>query len=183
MWEIPNKCRWVGWFLPYDIKLCQQLRLCWLSQALSTALITVIPQLCRLSSSFWVLAFLSFFLFPSSFISISDLKHQQRAPCCSHLTWSTNTFKEWAHQGQGALPMHSSLPRAYLILFGYLTDGRQEDKDGCLYVKDNTGIIACEVCPWPEGVCVYFPFRGCIAEHCRFQMVCQSLYWENNAFL
>ncbi|XP_048783471.1 CST complex subunit CTC1 isoform X1 [Lagopus muta] len=80
-----------------------------------------------------------------SFISISDLKHQQRAPCCSHLTFSTNKFKEWAHQGQGALPMHSSLPRAYLILFGYLTDGRQEDKDGCLYVKDNTGIIACEL--------------------------------------
>ncbi|XP_015729845.1 CST complex subunit CTC1 isoform X3 [Coturnix japonica] len=80
-----------------------------------------------------------------SFISISDLKHQQHTPCCSHLTWSTSRFKEWAHQGQGALPMHSSLPRAYLILVGYLTDGRQEDKDGCLYVKDNTGIIPCEM--------------------------------------
>ncbi|XP_021253061.1 CST complex subunit CTC1 [Numida meleagris] len=80
-----------------------------------------------------------------SFISISDLKHQQHTPCCSHLTWSTNKFKEWAHQGRGALPMHSSLPRAYLILVGYLTDGRQEDKDGCLYVKDNTGIIPCEL--------------------------------------
>uniref|UniRef100_G1NN75 CST complex subunit CTC1 n=1 Tax=Meleagris gallopavo TaxID=9103 RepID=G1NN75_MELGA len=80
-----------------------------------------------------------------SFISISDLTHQQRTPCCSHLAWSTNRFKEWAHQGRGALPMHSSLPRAYLILVGYLTDGRQEDKDGCLYVKDNTGIIPCEL--------------------------------------
>ncbi|OXB76234.1 UNVERIFIED_CONTAM: hypothetical protein H355_014642 [Colinus virginianus] len=79
------------------------------------------------------------------FISISDLKHQQHTPCCSHLTWSTNKFKEWAHQGRGALPTHSSLPRAYLILVGYLTDGRQEDKDGCLYVKDNTGIIPCEL--------------------------------------
>uniref|UniRef100_A0A8C3JVA7 CST complex subunit CTC1 n=1 Tax=Calidris pygmaea TaxID=425635 RepID=A0A8C3JVA7_9CHAR len=84
-----------------------------------------------------------------SFISISDLQHQQCMPCCSHLTWSTNEFKEWAHQGQGVLPMQSTLPRAYLILVGYLTDGRQEDKeklvDGCLYLKDSTGIIPCEL--------------------------------------
>ncbi|KAM6145471.1 CST complex subunit CTC1 [Phoenicopterus ruber ruber] len=80
-----------------------------------------------------------------SFISISDLQHQQCMPCCSHLTWSTNEFKEWTHQGQGALSMQSSLPRTYLILVGYLTDGRQENKDGCLYVKDNTGIIPCEL--------------------------------------
>ncbi|XP_014812705.1 PREDICTED: CST complex subunit CTC1 [Calidris pugnax] len=70
-------------------------------------------------------------------------------PCCSHLTWSTNEFKEWAHQAQGVLPMQSTLPRAYLILVGYLTDGRQEDKeksvDGCLYLKDSTGIIPCEL--------------------------------------
>ncbi|XP_065482910.1 CST complex subunit CTC1 isoform X2 [Caloenas nicobarica] len=84
-----------------------------------------------------------------SFISISDLQHRQCMPCCSHLTWSTNEFKEWAHQGQGALPMQSALPRTYLILVGYLTDRRQENKeklvDGCLYVKDNTGIIPCEL--------------------------------------
>uniref|UniRef100_A0A8C8B6D4 CST complex subunit CTC1 n=1 Tax=Otus sunia TaxID=257818 RepID=A0A8C8B6D4_9STRI len=84
-----------------------------------------------------------------SFISISDLQHQQCMPCCSHLTWSTNEFKEWAHQGQGSLPMQSPLPRTYLILVGYLTDGRQEHDaklvDGCLYVKDNTGIIPCEL--------------------------------------
>ncbi|XP_054690852.1 CST complex subunit CTC1 isoform X1 [Grus americana] len=84
-----------------------------------------------------------------SFISISDLQCQQCMPCCSHLTWSTNEFKEWTHQGQDVLPMQSTLPRAYLILVGYLTDGRQEDKvklvDGCLYVKDNTGIIPCEL--------------------------------------
>ncbi|XP_010294390.1 PREDICTED: CST complex subunit CTC1, partial [Phaethon lepturus] len=91
----------------------------------------------------------SLFFFFSSFISISDLQHQQCVPCCSHLTWSTNEFKEWAHQGQGALPMHNALPRTYLILVGYLTDGRQENKeklvDGFLYVKDNTGIIPCEL--------------------------------------
>ncbi|XP_010119602.1 PREDICTED: CST complex subunit CTC1, partial [Chlamydotis macqueenii] len=80
------------------------------------------------------------------FISISDLQHQQSVPCCSHLTLSTNEFKEWVHQGEGALP---ALPRTYLILVGYLTDGRQESKEklveGCLYVKDNTGIIPCEL--------------------------------------
>ncbi|XP_030325240.1 CST complex subunit CTC1 isoform X1 [Calypte anna] len=84
-----------------------------------------------------------------SFVSISDLQHQQCEPCCSHLTWSTNEFKEWAHQGQDSLPMQRPLPRSYLILVGYLTDGRQEDKeklvDGCLYVKDNTGIMPCEL--------------------------------------
>ncbi|XP_027537073.1 CST complex subunit CTC1 [Neopelma chrysocephalum] len=84
-----------------------------------------------------------------SFISISDLQHQQRIPCCSHLTWSTNEFREWAHQGQGALPTQTTLPRTYLILVGCITDGRQENKeklvDGCLYVKDNTGIIPCEL--------------------------------------
>ncbi|XP_009695288.1 PREDICTED: CST complex subunit CTC1 [Cariama cristata] len=94
------------------------------------------------------LSIFSLFFF-SSFISISDLQHQQCTPCCSHLTWSTNKFKEWAHQGQGALPMQSALPRTYLILVGYLTDGRQENNeklvDGCLYVKDNTGIIPCEL--------------------------------------
>ncbi|XP_061310191.1 CST complex subunit CTC1 [Pezoporus flaviventris] len=98
-----------------------------------------------------------------SFISISDLQHQQCVPCCSHLTWSTNEFKEWAHQGQAAIPTQSTLPRAYLILVGYLTDGRQESKekvvDGCLYVKDNTGIIPCELLhfelEWLESLFVF----------------------------
>lgn len=100
-------------------------------------------------------------------------------PCCSHLTWSTNEFKEWAHQGQGALPTQSALPRTYLILVGYLTDGRQEVKeklvDGCLYVKDNTGIIPCEVCPQSEGFCVYCHCWGSVADHQGLQTVCQSL--------
>ncbi|XP_054242700.1 CST complex subunit CTC1 [Indicator indicator] len=84
-----------------------------------------------------------------SFISISDLQHQQCTPCCSHLTWSTNEFKEWARQGEDSLRMHTALPRTYLILVGYLTEGRQENKeklvDGCLYVKDSTGTIPCEL--------------------------------------
>uniref|UniRef100_A0A8C5X3U1 CST complex subunit CTC1 n=1 Tax=Malurus cyaneus samueli TaxID=2593467 RepID=A0A8C5X3U1_9PASS len=92
-----------------------------------------------------------------------DLQHQQRIPCCSHLSWSTNEFKEWSHQGQGALPMQSTLPRTYLILVGYLTDGRQENEeklvDGCLYVKDKTGIIPCELLhfelEWLESLFVF----------------------------
>ncbi|XP_063250092.1 CST complex subunit CTC1 isoform X2 [Prinia subflava] len=98
-----------------------------------------------------------------SFISISDLQHQQHIPCCSHLSWSTNEFKEWSRQGQGALPMQSTLPRTYLILVGYLADGRQENKeklvDGCLYVKDKTGIILCELLhfklEWLESLLVF----------------------------
>ncbi|XP_041570408.2 CST complex subunit CTC1 isoform X2 [Taeniopygia guttata] len=98
-----------------------------------------------------------------SFISISDLQHQQHIPCCSHLSWSTNEFKEWSHQGQGALPVQCTLPRTYLILVGYLADGRQENKeevvDGCLYVKDNTGIIPCELLhfelEWLESLFVF----------------------------
>lgn len=75
--------------------------------------------------------------------------------------------------------MQSPLPRAHLILVGYLTDGRQEDKeklvDGCLYVKDNTGIIPCEVCPQSEGFGVYSHFWGSVADHQGLQAVCQSL--------
>ncbi|XP_048150530.1 CST complex subunit CTC1 isoform X1 [Corvus hawaiiensis] len=98
-----------------------------------------------------------------SFISISDLQNQQHIPCCSHLSWSTNEFKEWSYQGQGALPMQSTLPRTYLILVGYLTDERQGNKeklvDGYLYVKDNTGIIPCELLhfelEWLESLFVF----------------------------
>lgn len=127
--------------------------------------------------------FLHFFsYFFSSFISISDLQHQQCIPCCSHLSWSTNEFKKWSHQGRGALPMQSALPRTYLILVGYLADGRQENKeklvDGCLYVKDGTGIIPCEVCPQSEGFCVYSHFWGSVTNHQELQMFCQSLVKE-----
>ncbi|XP_039910138.1 CST complex subunit CTC1 [Hirundo rustica] len=98
-----------------------------------------------------------------SFVSISDLQQQQHIPCCSHLSWSTHEFKEWSHQGQGALPMQNTLPRTYLILVGYLADGRQENKDklvdGCLYVKDNTGIIPCELLhfklEWLESLLIF----------------------------
>ncbi|XP_059576491.1 CST complex subunit CTC1 isoform X2 [Alligator mississippiensis] len=84
-----------------------------------------------------------------SFISISDLQHQQCTPCCSHLTWSTTEFKEWVRQSEGLLSKQSALPRAHLILIGYLTDGRQEEGekrvDGSLYVKDNSGAVPCEL--------------------------------------
>ncbi|XP_041267039.1 CST complex subunit CTC1 isoform X1 [Onychostruthus taczanowskii] len=59
--------------------------------------------------------------------------------------------------------MQRTLPRTYLILVGYLADGRQENKeklvDGCLYVKDNTGIIPCELLhfelDWLESLFVF----------------------------
>lgn len=93
-------------------------------------------------------AYFIFYFFPS-FISISDLQHQQCTPCCSHLTWSTTEFKEWVRQSEGLLSKQSALPRAHLILIGYLTDGRQEEGekrvDGSLYVKDNSGAVPCEV--------------------------------------
>uniref|UniRef100_A0A8C8S056 CST complex subunit CTC1 n=1 Tax=Pelusios castaneus TaxID=367368 RepID=A0A8C8S056_9SAUR len=83
-----------------------------------------------------------------SFISVSDLQCQQRTPCCSHLTWSTNEFRQWAHQSE-ILSKHSILPRAHLILIGYLTDGRLQEgkekrRDGNLYVQDSTGSVPCE---------------------------------------
>nr|XP_014433962.1 CST complex subunit CTC1 isoform X6 [Pelodiscus sinensis] len=85
-----------------------------------------------------------------SFISISDLQCQQHTPCCSHMTWSTREFKEWAHQDEVIVPKQSVLPRAHLILIGYLTDGRKQEgkaklMDGNLYVQDNTGSMPCEL--------------------------------------
>ncbi|XP_067402084.1 CST complex subunit CTC1 isoform X2 [Emydura macquarii macquarii] len=84
-----------------------------------------------------------------SFISISDLQCQQRTPCCSHMTWSTNEFRKWAQQSE-VVSKHSVLPRAHLILIGYLTDGRRQEgkeklMDGNLYVQDNTGSVPCEL--------------------------------------
>ncbi|XP_006132979.2 CST complex subunit CTC1 isoform X2 [Pelodiscus sinensis] len=84
------------------------------------------------------------------FISISDLQCQQHTPCCSHMTWSTREFKEWAHQDEVIVPKQSVLPRAHLILIGYLTDGRKQEgkaklMDGNLYVQDNTGSMPCEL--------------------------------------
>lgn len=64
--DITGKCCWMSWFLPcHIIRPHQQLRLFWLSQALSTAGMAVIPKLCKLSSSCILLySPFPFFFFP-----------------------------------------------------------------------------------------------------------------------
>nr|XP_060619364.1 CST complex subunit CTC1 isoform X1 [Anolis sagrei ordinatus] len=84
-----------------------------------------------------------------SLVSISDLQSQQREPCCSLLTWSSEKFNKWVHQNEGLLPNQKVLQQTNLILFGYLTNERPEEKDkwvdGSLYVRDNTGTLPCEL--------------------------------------
>ncbi|XP_042304301.1 CST complex subunit CTC1 [Sceloporus undulatus] len=84
-----------------------------------------------------------------SLISVSDLQSQQRVACCSHLTWSSEEFNKWVRQNEGILPNERILQRTHLILFGYLTNERLGEKDrwvdGSLYVRDNTGIMPCEL--------------------------------------
>ncbi|XP_022380369.1 CST complex subunit CTC1 isoform X1 [Enhydra lutris kenyoni] len=81
-----------------------------------------------------------------SFVSVQDLKTHQNLPCCSHLSWSSSMYQTWA---QGAGPNGTPLPRERLLLLGTLTDLsadlEQECRKGDVYVKDNTGILTCEL--------------------------------------
>ncbi|XP_007950539.1 CST complex subunit CTC1 [Orycteropus afer afer] len=81
-----------------------------------------------------------------SFVSVQDLRAHQCLPCCSHLSWSSSAYQAWA---QKAGPDGVALPRERLLLLGTLTDLsgdlEQEHKDGSLYVRDNTGILGCEL--------------------------------------
>ncbi|XP_054431665.1 CST complex subunit CTC1 [Pteronotus mesoamericanus] len=81
-----------------------------------------------------------------SFVSVRDLRSHQRLPCCSHLSWSSAAYQTWA---QEAGLSGSPLPRERLLLLGTLTDlsgdSEQEDRNGSLYVKDNTGTLGCEL--------------------------------------
>uniref|UniRef100_A0A8C5LDK7 CST complex subunit CTC1 n=1 Tax=Jaculus jaculus TaxID=51337 RepID=A0A8C5LDK7_JACJA len=80
------------------------------------------------------------------FVSVQNLKTHQNLPCCSHLTWSSTAYQAWV---QGAGPNGNALPREQLLLLGTLTDLsgdlEHERPDGSLYVKDNTGILGCEL--------------------------------------
>ncbi|XP_029436637.1 CST complex subunit CTC1 isoform X2 [Rhinatrema bivittatum] len=90
-----------------------------------------------------------------SFISVSELRSQQRSPCCSHVSWSTEQHHQWARQAEALLPNQKALPRARLILIGYLTDracrtgGGPEERagrvDGNLYVRDDRSAMPCEM--------------------------------------
>nr|XP_055111958.1 CST complex subunit CTC1 isoform X1 [Symphalangus syndactylus] len=81
-----------------------------------------------------------------SFVSVQDLKTHQRLPCCSHLSWSSSAYQAWA---QEAGPNGNPLPREQLLLLGTLTDLsadlEQECRNGSLYVRDNTGVLSCEL--------------------------------------
>ncbi|XP_008853976.1 CST complex subunit CTC1 isoform X2 [Nannospalax galili] len=81
-----------------------------------------------------------------SFVSVQTLKTHQHLPCCSHLSWSSNVYQAWV---QRAGPNGNALPREELLLLGTLTDLsedlEQEYRSGNLYVKDNTGILDCEL--------------------------------------
>ncbi|CAK6437681.1 unnamed protein product [Pipistrellus nathusii] len=80
------------------------------------------------------------------FASVQDLRSYQCLPCCSHLTWSSTAYQAWAQEaGLSGAP----LPRERLLLVGTLTDLsgdlEQGGRNGSLYVKDNTGILGCEL--------------------------------------
>ncbi|CAO2643726.1 CST complex subunit CTC1 [Lemmus lemmus] len=81
-----------------------------------------------------------------SFVSVQNLKTQQSLPCCSYLSWSTNAYQTWS-QGSGS--GGSVLPRQQLLLLGTLIDLsgdlEQESRSGGLYVRDNTGLLDCEL--------------------------------------
>ncbi|XP_007606426.1 CST complex subunit CTC1 isoform X1 [Cricetulus griseus] len=81
-----------------------------------------------------------------SFVSVQNLKTQQRLPCCSYLSWSSDAYQAWS---QGAEPRGNILPRQQLLLLGTLTDLsgdlEPECRNGSLYVRDNTGALDCEL--------------------------------------
>ncbi|XP_008059321.1 CST complex subunit CTC1 [Carlito syrichta] len=81
-----------------------------------------------------------------SFVSVQDLRTHQHLPCCSHLSWSSSAYRAWA---QEVGPNGTPLPRERLLLLGTLTDlsedSEKECRNGSLYVRDNTGILGCEL--------------------------------------
>ncbi|XP_006899245.1 PREDICTED: CST complex subunit CTC1 [Elephantulus edwardii] len=80
-----------------------------------------------------------------SFVSVKNLKTHQRLPCCSHLSWSSSTYQAWTREAEP----DKALPREQLLLIGTLTDlsgdSEQAYRDGSLYVRDNTGVLGCEL--------------------------------------
>lgn len=81
----------------------------------------------------------------SSFASVQKLRSHHQ-PCCSHLSWSSSAYEAWAQEAESS---GNPLPQEQLLLLGTLTDlsqdSEQESRDGSLFVRDNTGILGCEV--------------------------------------
>ncbi|XP_069042845.1 CST complex subunit CTC1 isoform X2 [Lepisosteus oculatus] len=84
-------------------------------------------------------------------VSMGELVARQHTPCCSHVTWSTSQFREWAQEGERRVANCRVLPRDNLLLIGCLTDhhssslGREAVYDGSLSLKDGSGSLYCEV--------------------------------------
>ncbi|XP_048885467.1 CST complex subunit CTC1 isoform X2 [Brienomyrus brachyistius] len=85
-----------------------------------------------------------------SFVSVSELVTKQNIPCCSRLTWSTHQYREWAREAEQRLPNHKALPRANLLLIGYLTDRKCAEpsatngSDGTWRVRDQSFSVCCK---------------------------------------
>lgn len=85
--DITGKCCWMSWFLPcHIIRPHQQLRLFWLSQALSTAGMAVMPKLCKLSSSYILLYSPFPFFFPP--VSSPSLTYSISSTYLAAATWA-----------------------------------------------------------------------------------------------
>ncbi|XP_005002150.1 CST complex subunit CTC1 isoform X2 [Cavia porcellus] len=80
-----------------------------------------------------------------SFASVQKLRSHHQ-PCCSHLSWSSSAYEAWAQEAESS---GNPLPQEQLLLLGTLTDlsqdSEQESRDGSLFVRDNTGILGCEL--------------------------------------
>ncbi|XP_056425063.1 CST complex subunit CTC1 isoform X2 [Hyla sarda] len=113
-----------------------------------------------------------------SFTPISQLLALQHSPCVSLLGWDTEQFQQWSSDGLGHRTESSSappaiLPRARLLLVGYITDQRTEgnrEHDGNLYIRDASGCVPCEVSEFDcscLGSLVFFPCWTYIPIHQR----------------
>ncbi|MBN3312704.1 CTC1 protein, partial [Atractosteus spatula] len=84
-------------------------------------------------------------------VSMGELVARQHTPCCSHVTWSTSQFREWAQEGERRVANCRVLPRDNLLLIGCLTDHHSNSRggeavyDGSLSLKDGSGSLYCEV--------------------------------------
>ncbi|KAJ8387442.1 hypothetical protein AAFF_G00156800 [Aldrovandia affinis] len=109
-------------------------------------------------------------------ISVSELVTRQHTLCCSHLTWTTNEYREWIKEADGRPSNHKALPLAYLLLIGCLTDEGSIESGGTCggtwKVMDGSGSVPCEVLnPSPEwrGQLMLFPSWNYIPQHASGQ--------------
>ncbi|XP_075715348.1 CST complex subunit CTC1 isoform X2 [Rhinoderma darwinii] len=111
-----------------------------------------------------------------SLAPIAQLLSLQRSPCVSLLGWDTKQFQQWSHEGLGHRRESSSapsaiLPRARLLLVGYITDQPTgNENDGNLYIRDASGCVPCEMSQFDWsclGSLVFFPCWTYIPSHHR----------------